>query len=68
MDDRIRLMVDVLQHIIRQGSKDFYWACQDILDHNLSRAFEMSGSWEYRFDTIMWQLLDQFQDYQRRYR
>jgi len=58
IEDRTRLMVTVLQDIIANGSKDFYWACHDILDHNFSRLCEISGAWNWQFDQMVWQALD----------
>lgn len=66
VNDRVARMTDVLEHIINNGSKEFYWACQDVLDHNLSRLFELTGSWQYRFDQVMWRMLEDFDLYIRR--
>lgn len=58
VEDRVRCMVDVLEDIIRNGSRDFYQASQDILDHNFSRLCEMTGAWNWFFDQVMWQALE----------
>jgi hypothetical protein len=60
MEDRIRRMVDVLEDIIHQGSRDFYQASKDILDHNFARLCEISGSYKWRFDQTMWRVLNDF--------
>lgn len=58
VQDRIKLMVDVLEHIVHNGAYEFYQASQSILDHNFSRLCEIAGGWQYHFDQIMWQSLD----------
>lgn len=60
-EDRIRCMLDVLQHISRNGAFDFYKSSTAILDHNFSRLCELAGGWQYHFDQQMWQLFDQTQ-------
>lgn len=61
MEDRVKHLVNVLEHIVSSGAADFYRASQDILDHNFARLCEMSGSWHHQFDQEMWQLLEEFQ-------
>lgn len=58
VQDRARTMIDVLQHIVDNGSRDFYLASRDILDHNFSRLCEMSGAWDWQFDQMVWRALD----------
>lgn len=63
IEDRISSMLDVLEHIIANGTESFYNASQPILDHNFSRLCEIAGSWWYEFDRTMWQALDDQQRY-----
>jgi hypothetical protein len=60
VEDRVHHMVNVLQHIIANGAQDFYQASQDILEHNFRRLSEIHGSWQWQFDQIMWQALEEF--------
>ena len=57
IQDRVTLMLDQLQNIIANGTKDFYTACQPILEHNFYRFCELSGSWYYHYDQVLWRLL-----------
>jgi hypothetical protein len=59
LEDRVRLMLDQLQDIINNGTKDFYMASQPILEYNFARLCELSGAWRWQFDQAMWQLLEQ---------
>jgi hypothetical protein len=60
LEDRVKSMTDVLQYIIANGSREFYQASQDILDHNFLQLCEIAGGWQYRFDSILWQALNNF--------
>ena len=44
IQDRVKLMVDQLEFISANGAKEFYQACQPILEHNYQRLLELSGS------------------------
>jgi hypothetical protein len=59
IEDRVRHMVDVLEHIVDTGAEEFYRASQPILDHNFSRLCEIAGAWWFRFDQVMWQALEE---------
>jgi hypothetical protein len=61
VEDRVKHMVNMLQDIIQNGTKSFYQASQDILEHNFSRLCEISGRWDYEFDSIMWKILNNFE-------
>jgi hypothetical protein len=54
VEDRVRGMVDVLEHIVDNGAEEFYRASQPILDHNFSRLCEIAGAWWCRFDQTLW--------------
>jgi hypothetical protein len=58
IEDRIRLMVDQLQDIIKNGSKSFYHASRSILEHNYIRSAEISGSWQHEIDLVIRRALD----------
>jgi hypothetical protein len=60
MEDKVKHVIDVLTDIIRNGSQNFYLASQSILDYNFSRLCELSGSWNLRFDEMMFYLLDNY--------
>lgn len=44
IQDRVKLMIDQLEFISTNGAKEFYQACQPILEHNYQRLLELSGS------------------------
>jgi hypothetical protein len=54
---RIRMIVDQLEDIIRNGAKEFYLACTDILEHNQKTLFEIVGRWEFDMDQFILQQL-----------
>jgi hypothetical protein len=58
IEDRVRGMVDVLEHIVHNGAEEFYRASQPILDHNFSRLCEIAGAWQWQFDQVMWRALE----------
>lgn len=58
VEDRVRHMIDVLEHIVDNGAEEFYRASQPILDHNFSRLCEIAGARWYEFDRVMWQALE----------
>jgi hypothetical protein len=57
--DRIKLMLDQLEDIIKNGSESFYHASQSILDHNYNRLAEISGDWQNSTDKFIQQTLDE---------
>jgi len=63
MEDRVKYMVDVLQDIIINGTEEFYHSSQDILKHNFSRMCEISGSWQHRFDSVIWGALNEANEF-----
>jgi len=63
IEDRVRRLVDVLGHIVKNGTKEFYQASRPILDHNFNRLCETAGSWWYKFDELMWQAWQDFETY-----
>jgi hypothetical protein len=58
IEDRVRLLVDQLEDIIKNGSKSFYQASRDILEHNYSRSCEISGMWQHEMDLVIRRALD----------
>jgi len=53
IEDRVSLMLDQAEDIIKNGSESFYNASKEILDHNQSRLQELSGSFELVFDSFI---------------
>jgi hypothetical protein len=60
VEDRVKLMIDVLQDIVNTGAQEFYHASQDILHYNFSKMCEIAGKWDYEFDSVIWQALEEF--------
>lgn len=58
IQDRVRLLVDQVQDISRNGAKSFYTACNSILEHNHQRLAEITGSWTYSMDTFIFKELN----------
>jgi hypothetical protein len=56
--DRARKIIDQLEDIVRNGSREFYQACMPILDHNRRRLAEIAGSWQYETDLFLHQCLE----------
>lgn len=61
VEDRVKLMIDVLQHIVDNGTQDFYQASQHILQHNFLKMCEIAGKWDHEFDSMIWQALNEFE-------
>jgi len=59
IQDRVTLIVDQLEDIIRNGSESFYRASQSILDHNYNILSEITGKWQHQMDAIIQQSIDQ---------
>lgn len=53
IQDRVKLMLEQLQDIIRNGSESFYQACQPILEHNQARLLEITGRKVYDTDLFI---------------
>jgi hypothetical protein len=58
IQDRVTHLVNVLEHIVSTGAEDFYHQSQDILLHNRSRFFEISGRRQYDLDQFFCQELE----------
>jgi len=50
IDNRIDLLLESLADIIKNGTREFYLAAEDILEHNQNRLFEISGKYQYNLD------------------
>jgi hypothetical protein len=62
VQDRVRLAVQSLEDIVRNGARSFYDAAQPILEHNHSRLCEIQGLWQYELDIMLqreFELVDQ---------
>jgi hypothetical protein len=59
VEDRIRLMLEQLQDIIRNGSEAFYKECASVLEHNQNRLFEINGCKQYVTDIFIAKQLEQ---------
>jgi len=57
IEDRMRLLVDQLESIIKNSSEDFYHASKPILDHNHNVLAEINGKWIYTMDCFINQCL-----------
>jgi hypothetical protein len=57
VQDRIRLMLEQLEDIIKNGAQDFYLASMDILEHNQKRLAEITGFWNIHTDEFFTQCL-----------
>lgn len=51
--DRVRLMLDQLEIIVKNGSSNFYHASMHILEHNRCRLAEIIGSSNYDKDLLL---------------
>lgn len=52
LQKRTKMIADVLEDIIKNGSEQFYLACADILEHNQKRLFELLGRKQYDLDLM----------------
>jgi hypothetical protein len=59
VEDRVRLMLEQLQDIIRNGSEAFYKECVSVLEHNQNRLFEIAGCKQYVVDVFIAKQLEQ---------
>jgi len=59
IEDRIRLMLDQLEDIIRNGTESFYRACELVLEHNQRRLAEITGSFVIATDQFLAQCLQE---------
>jgi len=59
VEDRVRLMLEQLQDIIRNGSEAFYKECASVLEHNQNRLFEIDGCKQYVMDVFIAKQLEQ---------
>ena len=50
VQDRVRLMLEQLEDIVKNGVNQFYHACSDILDHNQKKLAEITGLWHIETD------------------
>lgn len=60
VEDRIQLMLEVLEDVIDQGARDFYDASKDILEHNYQRLCELAGGYAHAYDSAISRAFDQF--------
>lgn len=59
LTDRARALIGVLHDICTNGAESFYNSSNEIRKHNFDRLCEISGAWQYNFDNLMWQVLEQ---------
>lgn len=59
IQDRVKLLLEQLQDIIRNGSQEFYESCRPILDHNQTRLCEIAGRKLYDTDLFIKQHLQE---------
>jgi hypothetical protein len=60
IEDRVRLMLDQLENIVKAGSSSFYHASKHILDHNRRRLAEIIGFRNYDRDLLLVQCFKEF--------
>jgi hypothetical protein len=60
IQDRVRLMLNQLEDIVKNGSSSFYHASKHILDHNRSRLAEIIGFRNYDRDLLLAQCFKEF--------
>lgn len=61
IQDRVHLMLDQLEDIVKNGSSSFYYASKHILDHNQHRLAEISGFRNYDRDSLLTQCFKELQ-------
>ena len=57
LEKRIDLLVEQVEKIINNGSKNFYLATRDICKHNYKRLCEITGDWDEKMDNFIFKLL-----------
>lgn len=59
IEHRIRLMLEQLDDIVKNGARDFYLSSLDVLEHNQKRLAEITGLWEIQTDEFLTQCLQE---------
>jgi hypothetical protein len=59
VNDRVTCVLNQLEDIIKNGSENFYHACQPILDHNHNKLAEITGRWVYDTDLFFEETLNE---------
>lgn len=59
LESRINTAVDTLESIVKQGSREFYEASRDILEHNRRHLCQLTGSWYFDTDLFLHNLLQE---------
>jgi hypothetical protein len=57
LEKRTNLLVDQVEKIIVDGSKNFYLASRDICEHNYKKLCEITGDWDEKMDQFIFNLL-----------
>ena len=52
LEKRTKIIADLLEDIIKNSAKDFYFASKDILEYNQKRLFELLGRKQYDLDLL----------------
>ena len=55
---KVKKLIQVLDHIIDNGVKEFYEASQSILDHNFDNLCSISGKRQRFYDELIWTWLN----------
>jgi len=58
IENRVKLVVDQLHDIVKNGAESFYQACRPVLEHNQNRLLEISGRKRYDLDLFLKQQLE----------
>jgi hypothetical protein len=53
LENRVDMILDQLEFIIKNGAEDFYKASSEILDHNQQRLFEITGGWKFHMNQFI---------------
>lgn len=57
LEKRTDLVVEQVEKIIANGSKNFYLASRDICKHNYKKLCEITGDWDEKMDQFIFNLL-----------
>ena len=57
LEKRIDLLVEQVEKIINNGSKNFYLATRDICEHNYKKLCEITGDRDEKMDNFIFKLL-----------
>jgi len=59
VEDRVKLMLEQLQFIVKNGSESFYKESLPILEHNQAKLLELNGRRQFELDSFITDCLEQ---------